>query len=66
VIGSVVGEFVGASKGLGYVIVASGQNANTSLAFAAIVLLSLLSIVLFYALVLAERILVPWAAHEQR
>jgi NitT/TauT family transport system permease protein len=65
VIGSVVGEFVGASRGLGYVIVASGQNANTSLAFAAIVLLSLLSIVLFYILVLAERVLVPWAAHEQ-
>jgi hypothetical protein len=28
-------------------------------------LLSLLSIVLFYALVLAERLLVPWAAHER-
>jgi NitT/TauT family transport system permease protein len=61
VIGSVVGEFVGATKGLGYVIVASGQNANTALAFAAIVLLSLLSIVLFYAIVLLERLLVPWA-----
>jgi len=66
VIGAVVGEFVGATKGLGYVIVASGQNANTSLAFAAIVLLSLLSILLFYALVLIERLLVPWAAEEQR
>jgi NitT/TauT family transport system permease protein len=66
VIGAVVGEFVGATKGLGYVIVASGQNANTSLAFAAIVLLSLMSIVLFYALVIAERVLVPWAGQEQR
>src|SRR6266542_1921115 len=66
VIGAVVGEFVGATDGLGYVIVASGQNANTSLAFAAIVLLSLLSIVLFYALVLAERLLVPWAAEVER
>jgi NitT/TauT family transport system permease protein len=65
VIGAVVGEFVGATKGLGYVIIASGQNANTSLAFAAIVLLSLMSIVLFYALVLAERLLVPWAEHER-
>jgi NitT/TauT family transport system permease protein len=66
VIGAVVGEFVGASEGLGYVIVASGQNANTSLAFAAIALLSLMSIVLFYLLVLAEKLLVPWAEHEQR
>jgi NitT/TauT family transport system permease protein len=66
VIGAVVGEFVGATKGLGYVIIASGQNANTSLAFAAIVLLSLMSILLFYALVIAERVLVPWAGQEQR
>lgn len=66
VIGAVVGEFVGATKGLGYLIVASGQNANTSLAFAAIMILSLMSILLFYALVIAERLLVPWAAEEQR
>jgi NitT/TauT family transport system permease protein len=66
VIGSVVGEFVGATEGLGYVVVASGQNANTSLAFAAIVLLSLLSIALFYVLVLLERLLVPWASHVQQ
>jgi len=66
VIGAVVGEFVGATKGLGYVIVASGQNANTSLAFAAIVLLSLMSILLFYALVIAERLLVPWAGQDKQ
>ena len=66
VIGAVVGEFVGATEGLGYVIVASGQNANTSLAFAAIALLSLLSIALFYAVVLIERLMIPWAADEQQ
>jgi NitT/TauT family transport system permease protein len=61
VIGAVVGEFVGATEGLGYVIIASGQNANTPLAFAAIMLLSVMSIVLFYALVLLERLVVPWS-----
>lgn len=61
VIGAVVSEFVGATKGLGYVIVASGQNADTTLAFAAIVLLSLMSILLYYAVALVERILVPWS-----
>lgn len=66
VIGAVVGEFVGATEGLGYVIVASGQNANTTLAFAAIVLLSLMSIVLFYALVLVQRLFVPWSEDQQR
>ena len=61
VIGAVVGEFVGATKGLGYVIVASGQTADISLAFAAIVLLSVMSILLFYALVLIQRLVVPWS-----
>jgi NitT/TauT family transport system permease protein len=65
VIGAVIGEFVGASHGLGYVITASGASANTPVAFAAIVLLGALSLVLFYLLVLAERLLVPWARHER-
>ncbi|MGH3109505.1 MAG: ABC transporter permease [Gaiellaceae bacterium] len=65
VIGAVVGEFVGATKGLGYVIVASGQTANTTLAFAAIVLLSAMSIMLFYAIALAERLIVPWSEEQQ-
>jgi NitT/TauT family transport system permease protein len=61
VIGAVVGEFVGATKGLGYVIVASGQTANTTLAFAAIVLLSVMSILLYYGVALVQRVLVPWS-----
>jgi NitT/TauT family transport system permease protein len=66
VIGAVIGEFVGATRGLGYVIIASGQNANTPLAFAAIVILAAMSVVLFYVLVAAERLLVPWARHDTR
>jgi NitT/TauT family transport system permease protein len=66
VIGAVIAEFVGSSEGLGYVIIASGNNANTPLAFAAMVLLSVMSIVLFYSLVILERLVVPWARHEQR
>ena len=65
VIGAVIGEFVGASEGLGWVIVNSGANVNTSLAFSAMVLLSLMSVALFYALVALERLLVPWARHEE-
>jgi NitT/TauT family transport system permease protein len=65
VIGAVIGEFVGATQGLGYVIVASGQNANTALAFAAIVLLAIMSVVLFYALVALERLLIPWAENDR-
>ena len=61
VIGSVIAEFVGATRGLGYVIQQSGASADTTLAFAAITLLSIMSIVLFYALVLLEHLLLPWA-----
>lgn len=61
VIGAVIGEFVGATAGLGYLIIVSGGTADTSLAFAALVLLALISVVLFYALLIIERVLVPWA-----
>jgi NitT/TauT family transport system permease protein len=61
VIGSVIAEFVGAQAGLGYVITTSGQSADTALAFAGITLLSIMSIVLFYGLVLLEHLLLPWA-----
>jgi NitT/TauT family transport system permease protein len=64
VIGAVIGEFVGSSEGLGWVIVNSGSNVNTPLAFAAMALLAFMSIALFYALVILERLLVPWARHE--
>lgn len=61
VIGAVIGEFVGATAGLGYLIIVSGGTADTSLAFASLVLLALISVVLFYALLILERVLVPWA-----
>ena len=66
VIGAVIGEFVGADAGLGHVIIASGSNVDTSLAFGAMVLLGILSVALFYVLVAVERLVVPWARHEER
>jgi NitT/TauT family transport system permease protein len=58
VIGAVVGELSGASQGLGFVI--GNSTTDTGLAFAAIALLALISIMLFYTLVLAERRTLPW------
>ncbi|MGZ0146406.1 ABC transporter permease [Kribbella sp. WER1] len=65
VIGSVISEFVGATKGLGYVIQQSGASADTTLAFAAITLLSLMSVLLFYGLALLEHVLLPWAKEKR-
>jgi NitT/TauT family transport system permease protein len=61
VVGAVVGEFSGGDKGLGYVIVASGSSADTALAFAAMTLLAVMSVTLFYLVAAAERLLLPWA-----
>jgi NitT/TauT family transport system permease protein len=59
-IGVVVGEMQYGESGLGMIIVQTSGQADTASAFAAIILLALVSIVLYYALVLVERLLLPW------
>ena len=61
VIGAVIAEFVGARAGLGYVISTSGASADTSLAFAAMALLAVISVGLFYGLNYLEKKVVPYA-----
>jgi NitT/TauT family transport system permease protein len=60
VIGVVVGEMQYGESGLGTIIVQTSGQGDTATAFAAISLLAVISIVLYYALVLAERLLLPW------
>lgn len=59
IVGAVVGEFVAAGEGLGYIINASNISLDTELMFAAIVTMSVLGILLFLVVVLAERLFVP-------
>ncbi|MFB4262964.1 ABC transporter permease [Nonomuraea sp. GTA35] len=59
-VGAVIGEFSAGDAGLGFVIVQAGGSSDTALAFAAIGLLGIMSVALFYALVLVERLLLPW------
>jgi len=66
VVGAVVGEFVAADQGLGYQIMSATAFFRTSLAFGALLILSFLGIVLFQAVVVAERIFFPWAAQDER
>lgn len=61
VIGAVVGELVGGDKGLGFVIQSAGSTSDTPLAFAAIILLGIMGVALFYLLAGLERLAVPWA-----
>lgn len=61
VIGAIVGEFAGANQGLGYVIQFASTQLDTPLIFAALVVVSVLGLIFYYGVELAERILVPWA-----
>lgn len=64
VIGAVVGEFVASDQGLGFLMTSQLAFFNTPLAFGAIIVLSLMGIVLFQAVVLAERIFFPWSRRD--
>lgn len=62
-IGAVVAQLYLPNSGLGMVIVRSNQATNTALALAAVALCAVIGIALFYLVVAAERLLLPWARH---
>lgn len=57
VIGAVVAEFAGAQDGLGYMIQFASTQLDTPLMFAALTLISVLGLVLYYGVSLAEYLL---------
>ena len=65
-IGAVFGEYAGSQDGLGYVMIQAIPQLQTALVFAAIVVLTVESIVLFALVSLAERVLCPWAHEGKR
>jgi NitT/TauT family transport system permease protein len=60
VIGALVGEFVGGSSGLGYLLVTAQGQLNTRSVFLLVLLSGLLGIVVFNAVILVERRVVRW------
>ena len=60
VVGAVIGEFVAADKGLGYLLIVANGYLDTTTMFAGIVALSVLGIIFFFIIEFLERILVPW------
>jgi NitT/TauT family transport system permease protein len=65
VIGAVVGEFVGSGNGLGYVLMTANGRLETSLLFAAIIVLVVMGLVLFLAVSMLERALIPWHVSQR-
>jgi NitT/TauT family transport system permease protein/putative hydroxymethylpyrimidine transport system permease protein len=65
VIGAVFAEYAGSSEGLGHLMLQSIPQLETARAYAAVVVLAVFAVLLFAALAVAERRLVPWA-HRPR
>ena len=66
VIGAVIGEWVGASAGLGYLTRVSVPLFLTARSFGAVVILSVMGVSLFVVVALLERLLLPWYHTERR
>ena len=66
VIGAVIGEWVGSSEGLGYLMIRSKPQFLTERVFAAIAVLSAMGIALFVLAGIAERLAIPWWHSEKR
>jgi NitT/TauT family transport system permease protein len=66
VVGAVVGEFVGSNSGIGFVLQRSIGNFELPTMFAALVVLSLIGVILFWILDLLERLAIPWHASQRQ
>lgn len=60
VVGAIVGEFVSADKGLGYLVLVANGELNTRLVFACVLMLSVLGIIFYFVVEAIERLVVSW------
>ena len=65
-IGAVVGEFMGGSHGLGFVMLAANGGLNTKVMFAAIGYVAILGLGFFGIVTLLERLTIPWHAAARK
>jgi ABC-type nitrate/sulfonate/bicarbonate transport system permease component len=65
VIGAVFGEWAGADKGLGRLVLLGNNQLQTPRVYAGVVLLTLMAVALFALVTLAERLVCPWNRTER-
>jgi ABC-type nitrate/sulfonate/bicarbonate transport system permease component len=65
VIGAVFGEWAGADKGLGRLVLLGNNQLQTPRVYAGVVLLTLMAVALFALVSLAERLTCPWNRTER-
>ncbi|MSP89601.1 MAG: ABC transporter permease [Alphaproteobacteria bacterium] len=58
--GAIVGEFVGANSGLGYLLLRGSSYLDMTLIFAVLVALSAVGLLFSYAVQASERLVMPW------
>jgi len=63
---AVVAEFVASDKGLGYLLLQYNGQLDTPMVFATIVLLSVIGLLVYYAVELVERFTIPWHVSQQQ
>jgi NitT/TauT family transport system permease protein len=66
VVGAVVGEFVGSNSGIGFVLQRSIGTFELPTMFAALVVLALIGVILFWLLDVIERFAIPWHASQRQ
>lgn len=60
VVGAIVGEFVAADRGLGYMLMIASGEMNSRMLFAAIIVLTLIGVAFFLLIEILERWCIPW------
>lgn len=65
VVGAVIAEWVGANEGLGYLLLRANANLDTALLFSVLVMLMIIGVVLYYAVELVERLMIPWHSTQR-
>jgi len=65
-VGSIVGEFIGGNRGVGYLILSGQFNLDTPLVFACLLSITLFTTIAIGVVVLLERILLKWRPSRRK
>jgi len=64
-VGATIAEWIGGDAGLGYYVQIASGDLRMDIAFAIIIMLAALGLLLFWSVVLAERWLIPWHVSQR-
>lgn len=63
---AVVAEFVASDKGLGYLLLRYNGDLETPMVFATIIVLSIVGLIIYYAVELLEKFAIPWHVSQRK